>query len=157
MKINLSEQNCPECHEDSLSIESSNELAISIIKCTDCGYHFSGKCCEESLLKKFIKSITPKKNCHNCKHGYFDSDGEYGEYKYFVCEKRVCESTEHENNLHRPEYLEHAKVCCELREQPVKVECIECGSEELAWKEHKDNFVCMDCYCCNKMKDDKNA
>lgn len=58
-----------------------------------------------------------KKNCHNCKHGYFDNDSEYpAQYgDYFVCEKRSYESIEFENNLNRPEYLEKAKRCCELK------------------------------------------
>lgn len=29
-----------------------------------------------------------KKNCENCRHGYWESEDDYGEYSYFVCEKR---------------------------------------------------------------------
>lgn len=60
-----------------------------------------------------------KKNCHNCKHGHWDSsdaDG-YSHNMYFVCEKRDAgDDIKLENNLNRPEYLENAKVCCDLKE-----------------------------------------
>ena len=57
MSINLSEQQCPECKQDylGLSIESSRELEISKITCSECGLHFSGKCCEEDLIERFKK------------------------------------------------------------------------------------------------------
>lgn len=96
-----------------------------------------------------------KKNCHNCKYGYFDNDSEYPAQSgdYFVCEKRPCESIEFENNLCRPEYLERAKVCCELKRQsdkPVEVKCKQCGDTDWAWECDRDTFICMDCFACSK-------
>lgn len=53
--MNLSEQECPECKQDynGLSIESSSEMLVSIISCSECGFHFSDECCEEGLIDKF--------------------------------------------------------------------------------------------------------
>lgn len=61
-----------------------------------------------------------KKNCHNCTHGYWDSDYEdhYKQGDFFVCEGREDSSSEFESNLSKPEYLEKAKRCCVL-ETPV--------------------------------------
>lgn len=60
-----------------------------------------------------------KKNCHNCKNGYWDSDwDEYssGTHEYFVCEKRDAgDDIKLQNNFERPEYLEKVKRCCELK------------------------------------------
>ena len=60
--MNLSEQKCPECKQDEgLCIESSRELEVSRIKCSDCGYDFSGECCEEDLIEKFKTHILTKR------------------------------------------------------------------------------------------------
>ena len=104
-----------------------------------------------------MSELKRKKNCHNCEHGYRDSDGEYGENKYFVCEKRGCDSIEIENNLMRPEYLEKAKVCCDLKVEPVETECISCGEIDLCWKEDVKSHLCMDCYFDKENKLDKQA
>lgn len=54
-----------------------------------------------------------KKNCYNCKHGYWD--GEHSSSEYYVCEKRDANNdSKLENNLYREEYREKAKICCEL-------------------------------------------
>lgn len=57
--MNLSEQECPECGQDysGLSIDSSREMATSVISCSECGLHFSGDCCEEDLIEQFKKTI----------------------------------------------------------------------------------------------------
>ena len=34
-----------------------------------------------------------KKNCLTCRNGSFESDGDYGGYTYFVCEKREDETS----------------------------------------------------------------
>ncbi|AHK11846.1 hypothetical protein S349_56 [Shewanella sp. phage 3/49] len=85
----------------------------------------------------------PKKNCHNCKFGQYETDGEYGEYTYFICEKREDDGYNGlEKNLYRSSYLEKAKVCCELR---IDVKCICCEEvERLA--ENSKNYLCFPCW-----------
>lgn len=53
--MNLSEQACPECKQDynGLNIESSSEMKVSVISCSECGFHFSDECCEEDLIERF--------------------------------------------------------------------------------------------------------
>jgi hypothetical protein len=95
-----------------------------------------------------------KKNCHNCKFGGYETDGDYGEYTYFVCEKREDDGYNNlEKNLDKPSYLEKAKVCCELRVDPITVICKECGDEDYAWEESKDGHVCFDCYIAKQLKE----
>jgi len=59
-----------------------------------------------------------KKNCLNCKHGYWDSDWDElsaTENGYFVCEKRADDdSCKRENQLADINYLKRGKRCCEL-------------------------------------------
>lgn len=60
-----------------------------------------------------------KKNCHNCKFGYWDSGWDelsYTSHDYFVCEKRdSCgDDVKLTQNLEKASYLEKAKRCCEL-------------------------------------------
>lgn len=84
-----------------------------------------------------------KKNCHNCSHGGFESDGDYGEYTYFVCEKREDNGYNNlDNNLSKPSYLEKAKVCCDPM---VEVKCKICGETEKASGESED-FLCFACW-----------
>lgn len=90
-----------------------------------------------------------KKNCHNCKHSYWDSDGcEYSNYQYLVCEKREDDGYNNlENNLSRPEYLEKAKVCCDLKdpgEMIVDLICPGCGDTHAGYARDKDK----ECFCC---------
>lgn len=99
-----------------------------------------------------------KKNCHNCKHGLYESDGEYGEYRYFVCEKRDDDGYNNlESNLDKPSYLEKAKVCCELSVLPVEAKCIECGYDDVCWPEHADNHICFDCHCAKQLSEGRKA
>jgi len=64
-----------------------------------------------------IVSNELKKNCHNCKFSSWDSDWDeltHNTFNYMICDKRLDESIEFENNLTRPEYLEKSKRCCVL-------------------------------------------
>ena len=47
---------CPNCGNDdfALSISSAYQLEVSIIRCGDCCFTFSDRCCEEDLLDKFF-------------------------------------------------------------------------------------------------------
>lgn len=59
----LSDVPCPECGSDfmALSIESSREMGISKIHCTDCiDFVFSKKTHEEGLIKAFEKKYKVK-------------------------------------------------------------------------------------------------
>ena len=51
------DQPCPECGQDynGLSIESSSELQLSRISCSECGWSFEKSCCEEDLITEFIE------------------------------------------------------------------------------------------------------
>lgn len=64
MKIH--EESCPSCKQDyvGLSIVSSYELGVSRIECSECGWDFSGECCEEDLISKF-KAKYKQKTCTN--------------------------------------------------------------------------------------------
>lgn len=55
--MNLSETRCPSCHQDyaGLSIESSRELGISRIKCSECTWDYSDEVDEETLIEQFSK------------------------------------------------------------------------------------------------------
>jgi protein-arginine kinase activator protein McsA len=74
-----------------------------------------------------------------------------GRIDYFVCEKRKDDdSIEFENNLGRPEYLEKAKRCCELKqpeleERPIDITCPECDDTFLGWR-NQEGELCSDCY-----------
>lgn len=48
---------CPECNQDynGLSIESSYELSISRIKCSECGFSVEDNLCEEDLTEQFLQ------------------------------------------------------------------------------------------------------
>ena len=52
-----SELYCPQCKNTDLDIDSSFSMQLSIIKCFDCGFHFEGKCDEETLIKRFKKKF----------------------------------------------------------------------------------------------------
>lgn len=54
---------CPECNQDysGLSIESSYELGVSRIKCSECGFSVEDNLCEEDLTEQFFQ-------IHNQKH-----------------------------------------------------------------------------------------
>lgn len=57
-----------------------------------------------------------KKNCHNCKHSYMDSDCDsdgYNVIDFMVCKKRGDDES-HYDKLNDPVYLERAKRCCDL-------------------------------------------
>lgn len=87
-----------------------------------------------------------KKNCENCRHGYWDSDGDYGEYNYFICEKREDDGVNNlDNNLCKESYRQKAKVCCELKLK-LQVKCTKCGCEELSSAEVKDSYLCFSCW-----------
>ena len=84
-----------------------------------------------------------KKNCHNCKFGQYETEGAYGEYTYFVCEKREDDGRNNlDEKLRRASYLEKAKVCCELL---VDVECVSCGGiSRLSTK--SSGHLCFPCW-----------
>lgn len=85
-----------------------------------------------------------KKNCENCRHGYWESDGDYGEYSYFICEKREDDGLNNlDDNLCKESYRQKAKVCCELK---LQVKCTKCGAEELSNTEVKENYLCFACW-----------
>jgi|GEM_PF-5186775 len=92
-----------------------------------------------------LKESKPlKKNCENCRHGYWESDGDYGEYNYFTCEKREDDGYNNlDNNLCKESYREKAKVCCDLMS---KATCMDCGSVELSNSEVKDDYLCFGCW-----------
>lgn len=48
---------CPKCNEGELDIDSSFSMQLSVIDCFDCGFHFEGKCDEETLIKRFKKKF----------------------------------------------------------------------------------------------------
>lgn len=49
---------CPGCgSEDSLLIDSSREQRVSVIRCCDCDFSFSGSVDEERLERRFIKKF----------------------------------------------------------------------------------------------------
>lgn len=54
---NASEYPCPnkECENDylGLAINSSRELGVSEITCSECGYSFQDECHEEELISRF--------------------------------------------------------------------------------------------------------
>lgn len=84
-----------------------------------------------------------KKNCHNCKYGSYDSDGDYGEYSWFECSKRLDDGKNNlDKNLAKDSYLEKAKVCCEPM---VVVTCKICGDKDMA-HEKNDGFLCFPCW-----------
>lgn len=95
-------------------------------------------------IETLKKSKPLKSNCENCRHGYWESDGDYGEYNYFVCEKREDNGYNNlENNLCKESYRQKAKICCELM---VSVTCKDCGAVELSNSEVKDDYLCFGCW-----------
>lgn len=88
-----------------------------------------------------------KKNCHNCKHGSYQSDGDYCEISWFECDKRCDDGKNNlDENLAKDSYLEKAKTCCD----PLfVVKCNVCGGEEKAHFDNKD-FVCFVCWAESK-------
>lgn len=47
---------CPNCaSDDGLSIDSSREMALSMIDCGDCGFRYEANCPEDVLVKRFKK------------------------------------------------------------------------------------------------------
>ncbi len=51
---------CPNCKNTDLDIDSSLSMELSTIDCFDCGFHFEGKCDEETLIKRFKKKFKIK-------------------------------------------------------------------------------------------------
>ena len=95
------------------------------------------------------KSGSPAKNCHNCKYGYPESDGEHGEHWYFVCENREDDGYNNlENKLSSESYLNKSKVCCEFSDAGclVYTKCVECGGEDVCHESEVDKFQCFDCF-----------
>lgn len=89
-----------------------------------------------------------KKNCENCRYGHWESDGDYGEYNYFVCEKREDNGYNNlDNNLCKESYRQKAKVCCDLM---FKIQCSKCGDEELSTTKVKEDYLCFVCWLDNK-------
>ncbi len=85
-----------------------------------------------------------KKNCNSCRHGGFESDGEYGEYTYFVCEKREDDGYNNlDNNLCKATYRARYKRCFESM---IKVVCCICKEEEMVTFEPSDNYECFPCW-----------
>lgn len=44
---------CPKCGSEFVDINSSKELKLSIITCSDCGYEMEAKISKEALVKKW--------------------------------------------------------------------------------------------------------
>ncbi len=88
-----------------------------------------------------------KKNCHNCKHGHWDSE-DFSRF-YFVCEKRDDgDNIELETNLARPVYLEKSKICCDLKDpgaMVVDLECPECHDTYAGYARDQGS-PCFGCY-----------
>jgi len=85
-----------------------------------------------------------KKNCENCLHGFWDSEGDHGEYSYFTCEKREDNGYNNlDNNLCKESYRQKAKVCCDLK---IKAKCNNCGAAELSNAKVKDDYLCFTCW-----------
>lgn len=57
MVRSLSDCVCPECEQDyaGLSIESSADLGISKIKCSECGFSVEDSVSEEDLTAQFLQ------------------------------------------------------------------------------------------------------
>lgn len=89
-----------------------------------------------------------KKNCINCKFGYWGSEGDYGEYNYFVCDKREDDGYNNlDDNLSKKSYREKSKVCCELKEL---AKCNDCGHEQYVNFKPADDYLCFGCWYQNK-------
>ena len=85
-----------------------------------------------------------KKNCENCRHGRWETDGDYCEYSWFECEKREDNGVNNlNNNLRKESYRQKAKVCCDLM---VEIKCTGCGFNELSNSEVKDYYLCFGCW-----------
>ena len=85
-----------------------------------------------------------KKNCENCRHGQWETDGDYGEYSFFSCEKREDDGRNNlNNNLIKESYRKKPKVCCDLMVRQV---CVGCGSVELSNSEVNRDYTCFGCW-----------
>lgn len=101
-----------------------------------------------------MSDVKRKKNCLNCRHGYYESYDEYGSSYYFACDKREDDGRNNlEENLRKDSYLKKSKVCCELSVQPVSANCSVCGEIDTCWPEDVDTHICFDCYVCGSLKD----
>jgi len=84
------------------------------------------------------------KNCHSCRNGQWESDGDYGEYTYFVCDKREDNGYNNfDNNLCKESYRIKYKRCFEPM---IKVVCITCKEEEEVIFEPKGDYQCFGCW-----------
>ena len=85
-----------------------------------------------------------KKNCHNCRHGYWESEGDYGEITYFVCGKREDDGRNNlDDNLCEERYRQKAKVCCDLK---FEIKCTKCGYKDISSVKVKDDYLCFGCW-----------
>jgi hypothetical protein len=90
-----------------------------------------------------------KKNCLTCRNGSFESDGDYGGYTYFVCEKREDDGYNNLNdNLNKESYRKMYKRCFEPM---IKAVCITCRDSEMVIFKPKDDYECFDCYRKDKL------
>lgn len=98
---------------------TENDLSIGCMSKVNVGSRMHHKgWTKANMSNKLIKGYATKKNCRNCKFSSWDSDWDeltHRTFNYMICGKRLDESIEFENNLTRPEYLEKAKRCCELK------------------------------------------
>tara|TARA_R110000772_G_C13098671_1_gene419433 strand:- start:77 stop:370 length:294 start_codon:yes stop_codon:yes gene_type:complete len=90
------------------------------------------------------------KNCLTCRNGAWESDGDYGEYTYFTCEKREDDGYNNLNeNLNKESYRKIYKRCFESM---IKATCITCKDSEMVTFKPKDNYECFDCYRIDELE-----
>ena len=66
MTKKLSDCVCPECNQsDGLSIESSSELGVSNIYCSECEFSIQYGICEEDATEQFLQIYNNKKGNNN--------------------------------------------------------------------------------------------
>ena len=84
------------------------------------------------------------KNCLSCRNGVWESDGEFGEYTHFTCEKREDDGYNNlDTNLNKESYRKRYKRCFEPM---IEVTCITCKEVEEVIFKPKDNYQCFECY-----------
>lgn len=87
------------------------------------------------------EGLKSKKNCETCRHGNWESDGDYGEYRYFTCEKREDNGYNNlDNNLCKEAYRSRYKRCFEPM---IEVVCKTCKEKELVTFYAKDDYECF--------------
>ena len=88
------------------------------------------------------------KNCETCRHGYWESEGDYGEHNYFVCEKREDNGYNNfDNNIIKESYRKKYKRCFE----PLFLAtCKTCGLNETSASKPSKDWQCFGCWWQDK-------